>query len=122
METSIKDHASSASLSEKGEDQPTEQQVTVSSKRAHLTWAGVLPAIAVVGLTSGMATLILVWIRVRQFKDEELGYPSGFLHAIRKGEFTLHEGWKESKDGSELEAVMRILTFSVVAVSSGDLE
>lgn len=120
--TPLRKRDESPSTSEKGDPHvPPPDQVYMSTNRARLVWAGVLPAAIVIGLTAGMATLILVWLRVWQYADPSTGYRPGFVHAITHGKFTLDEGYKfsDGKRGANgLVAKMRVLTFSVVAASN----
>lgn len=93
-------------------------QVSISSRRTHLSWSGLLPTAFVIAVTAGLGTLILVWLRYHQYGDG-VNFKTGFSHALHDGYFTVYEGSKmdDAKTGSKQDvATMRVLTFSSLAV------
>lgn len=75
---------------------------------------GILPTILVVILSGGLASFLLIWLRIHQARGLQ-GYSPGLLAAIRNGTFIVDEGYKEG--GNVTQATLRALTFSSLAVS-----
>lgn len=68
----------------------------------------------VVFLSAGLAIFLVTWLNVHQAQGLA-GYEPGFFAAVRNGTFIVDEGYHES--GDVVQASLRALTFSSVAVS-----
>lgn len=98
---------------------PPRPQIFKSSRRTRVSWVGLLPTIFIIVVTAGIASLILAWLAFHHDRYTDLNIRRTLGSPVREHFFAVDEGFHEAvgkKGVNGLVAVMRVLTFSVIAV------